>query len=249
MLAAERRQYILECLQRDGRVLANELSTELSVSEDTIRRDLREMASEGLLQRVHGGALRKSPALVNYKTRLAQITDQKLTVAKKAASLIQDGMVVLMGGGTTNVQVASFLPPTLLATIVTHNPNAAIALADHPTVEVILLGGRLYKYAQVTVGAEPIDKIRQIRADLCLLGVCSLCPVSGISLQDFEESRIQLAMIERSAEVAALASSEKLGTAAPFIVGSLDLLNYIITDSTLPEEMLAPYRKFNLEIL
>jgi DeoR/GlpR family transcriptional regulator of sugar metabolism len=249
MLAAERRQYILECLQRDGRVLANDLSAELKVSEDTIRRDLREMASEGLLQRVHGGALRKSPALVNYKTREAHLTDQKMTVAKKAATLIQDGMVVLMGGGTTNVQTANFLPPTLKATIITHSPNAAVALADHPAVEIILLGGSLYKHARVTVGAEPIDKIRQIRADLCLLGICSLCPTSGISLQDYEESLIHRAMIDSSAEVAALASAEKMGTAAPFIVGGLDLLNYIITDSTLSEELLAPYRQFNLEIL
>lgn len=249
MLAAERRQYILECLQRDGRVLANQLSAELNVSEDTIRRDLREMAADGLLQRVHGGALRKSPALVNYKTRLSQITDQKMTVAKKAAALIQDSMVVFMGGGTTNTQVAGFLAPNLQATIITHNPNAAIALAEHPGVEVILLGGRLYKYAQVTVGAETLEQVRQVRADLCLLGVCSLHPEVGISLQDFEESRIQRAMADNSAEVAALASAEKIGTAAPFVVGGLDLLNYIVTSGDLSEEELAPYRQFHLEIL
>ena len=118
-----------------------------------------------------------------------------------------------------------------------------------PDVEVILLGGRLYKYAQVTVGAETLEQVRQVRADLCLLGVCSLHPEVGISLQDFEESRIQRAMADNSAEVAALASAEKIGTAAPFVVGGLDLLNYIVTSGDLSEEELAPYRQFHLEIL
>jgi len=249
MLAAERRQYILDVLKREGRIVAQRLSAELGVSEDTIRRDLRDMAREGLLQRVHGGALPRSPALVSYRVREQRISAEKIAVAQLAASLIQEGMVVFLGSGTTNVQVAEHLPRDLRATLITNSPPAAMALAELSDVEVILIGGRLYKHSIVTVGSEAVDAVRRIRADLCLLGVCSLHPEVGISIQDIDEAHLQRAMIANSAEVAALATAEKLGTAAPYIVGSLSDLNYLITDDSLPIESLEPYRAFNITIL
>ena len=249
MLAAERRKVILDILKREGRVVAPRLSGALGVSEDTIRRDLREMAAEGLLQRVHGGALPTSPALANYHTRQQNITPAKIAIARKAASLIQEDMVILMGGGTTTVEVARSLSPELHATVITHNLPAAVALADLEQVEVVLVGGHLYKHSMVTIGSEAVDTIRMLRADLCLLGVCSLHPEIGISTQDMEEAYFQRAMIASSAEVAALASPEKIGTAAPYISGSISDLNYIITDELLPDDQLAPYRAFHVDIL
>ncbi|MEA4908640.1 MAG: DeoR/GlpR family DNA-binding transcription regulator [Anaerolineaceae bacterium] len=249
MLAAERRHYILDLLKRDGRIVAQELSTELGVSEDTIRRDLREMAAEGLLQRVHGGALPRSPALVSFRTREAQVSPAKIAVAALAASLIQPGMVVFLGSGTTNVQAAAHLPRDLSATIITNSPPAAVALADHPGVEVVVIGGRLYKHAQVTVGSEAVDAVRRVRADLYLMGVCSLHPELGISIQDLEEANVQRAMIANAAEVAALATAEKMGTAAPYIIGSISDLSSIITDALLPDEVFEPYRAQNVTIL
>jgi DeoR/GlpR family transcriptional regulator of sugar metabolism len=249
MLAAERRQYILDILKRDGRIVAQQLSTSLGVSEDTIRRDLREMATDGLLQRVHGGALPKSPALVSYRVREAQLSQGKIAVAQLAAGLIQPGMVVLLGSGTTNVQVVAHLPRDLKATIITNSQPAAVALADHPSVEVVVIGGRLYKYAQVTVGSEAVDAIRRVRADVCLLGICSLHPEIGISIQDLDEANVQRAMISSAAEVVALATAEKMGTAAPYIVGSIADLNTIVTDTVLPDEAFEAYRAQNVTIL
>jgi len=86
MLAAERRQYILDVLKREGRIVAQRLSAELGVSEDTIRRDLRDMAREGLLQRVHGGALPRSPALVSYRVREQRISAEKIALPIRALS-------------------------------------------------------------------------------------------------------------------------------------------------------------------
>ncbi|HVN53546.1 MAG TPA: DeoR/GlpR family DNA-binding transcription regulator [Anaerolineaceae bacterium] len=249
MLSAERRNYILDILKREGRVVIPALSEELGVSIDTIRRDLRDLAAEGYLQRVHGGALPTSPATTSYLDRQQHVTPEKISIAKIAAGLVQNGMVVTMGGGITNVETAERFPPDLKATVITHNPPVAVALAKHPTIEVVLVGGKLYKYSMVTVGADTVEAFRQVRADLCLLGVCSLHPEVGISNIHYEEVQVQRAMIAGAGEVVALASSEKLGKAAPFVIGPLSELNQIITDCGISAEALEPYRAIGIEIL
>src|SRR5262245_41143961 len=167
MLTAERRQYILETLQRDGKVLATQLSASLRVSEDTIRRDLRELADAGLLQRVHGGALPRSPASASFTARQHQAPVAKQAIARPAAQLVRDGQVILLDGGTTTLQVAQQLAPELRATVITNSPPIAVALADRPYIEVIVVGGRLYKHSLVTLGAATIEALRAVRADIC----------------------------------------------------------------------------------
>ena len=249
MLSAERRNFILQVLRRDGRILAQALSDELGVSIDTIRRDLRDLAEEGVLLRVHGGALPVSPAATSFVERQRNLTAEKVSIAARAAQLARNGMVISMGGGTTNVQTAQHFPRDLQATVITHNPPVAVALAEHPNVEVILTGGKLFKYTMVTVGVETVEAFQRMRADLCFLGVCSLHPEVGISNVHYEESQVQRAMIANAGEVAALAPSEKLGTASPFILGPLTDLNLMITDKVPGEEILAPYKALGIEVI
>jgi DeoR/GlpR family transcriptional regulator of sugar metabolism len=249
MLTAERRQIILERLRVDGRILAAPLSAEFGVSEDTVRRDLRDLAAEGLLQRVHGGALPASPAAVDYATRQRQAPPGKTAIARAAAGLVRDGQVVILDGGTTNVQVAQHLPAGLRATVVTTSPPVAVALADHPTVEVVLTGGRLFKHSLVAVGAATIEALRQVRADLLMLGVCSVHPEVGISNQDYEETQVKRIMIEVSAEVVALASADKIGTAAPFVVAPLSELTHLVTERSVGDQHLAPYRALGITVI
>ena len=230
MLTAERKQYILDKLRQDGKVLAPQLSAHLGVSEDTIRRDLRDLAADGLLQRVHGGALPRSPAAAPYADRQRQAPSAKAAIARAAAALVTDGQVVLMDGGTTTLQVAQHLPDELRATVITHCPPVAIALADHPSMEVVLLGGRLYKEALVAVGAATVESLRMVRADLFMLGVDSLHPEVGVSTGNLDEAYVKRAMIESAAEVVALASAEKIDTAAPYVVAELNSLTHLITD-------------------
>jgi DeoR/GlpR family transcriptional regulator of sugar metabolism len=249
MLSAERRNVILDILKREGRVLALDLSEGLGVSIDTIRRDLRDLAAEGRLQRVHGGALPVSPAAISYADRQRNLTPQKVAIAAQAAQLVRNEMVVGIGGGSTNVQAAERFPYDLHATVITHNVPVAVALGEHPNVEVILTGGRLYKYTMVTVGAETVQAFQHVRADLCLLGVCSLHPEVGISDIHYEEAQVQRAMIACAGEVVALASSEKLGTAGPHVIGPLSELNLIITDTGISAEGLETYKSLGIEVL
>src|SRR5205814_1642227 len=116
-------------------------------------------------------------------------------------------------GGTTSAQLVRHLPAQLKATVVTHSPSVAVDLVAHPNIDVIMLGGRLFKHSVVGVGAATIEAIGQIRADLYFMGVCSLHPDVGLSTGDFEEACVKRALSRAAAETIVLASSEKLATA------------------------------------
>lgn len=172
-------------------------------------------AQEGLLQRVHGGALPASPALADFAGHEQIAVDEKEVIGQAAAAMIQPGQVIFLDGGTTTGQLVRHLSVTLQATVVTHSTTIAAALATHPTVEVILIGGRLYKHSIVAVGAATIAAIGQIRADLYFMGVTGIHPEVGLSTGDFEEAQVKRALCRSAAETIVLASKEKLGAASP----------------------------------
>src|SRR5207302_7928942 len=140
MLTAERRRSIMQTLQREGKVHATELSKVLQVSEDTILRDLRELAAAGVLQRFHGGALPRSPVTDSFTERQQQAPEAKAAIAQAAVRLIRQDQVIILDGGTTLLQVAQRLPRDLRATVITHSPPIAVALAEHPLVAGIVMG-------------------------------------------------------------------------------------------------------------
>lgn len=249
MLTSQRKQYILNILQRDGQVVAKAVSQELGLSEDTIRRDLRELAQEGLLQRVHGGALPASPALANFAKREEILLDSKIAIGKAAAQMIRDGQMVILDGGTTATQIARHLPRQLQATIITHSPNIALELVEHPGVEVILIGGRLFKHSIVSVGAVAIEAISHIRADVFFMGVTGVHPQVGLSTGDLEEAYVKKALSESAAETYVLASQEKLGAASPYVITALSEVSGLIVEQRIPEEMLLPYSEIGLTIV
>jgi DeoR/GlpR family transcriptional regulator of sugar metabolism len=248
MLKEERQQAIVELLRRDGKVLAADLITRLNVSQDTIRRDLNDLTADGILQRVHGGALPRAPALP-YEQRVRESDASKRAMAETAARLIHDGQVILMDSGSTVLEVAAHLPTSLRLTIVTNSLPVAAALIHHPLIEVQVLGGRLNKDAQAMIGVPVVEALRQFRPDLCVLGVCSLHPEIGISMLDVEEAYVKRAMIEQSAEVVAMVDAAKLGTAAPYVIGPLRSLTYLVTDGSIAPPVLAPYQEQGVVVI
>ncbi|MBT1825629.1 DeoR/GlpR family DNA-binding transcription regulator [Enterobacter bugandensis] len=230
MLTSQRKQLILEKLGAEGQVQSKALSVLFDVSEDTIRRDLRELAAEGRLQRVHGGALPSSSATVPFAERQCVKMDAKRKVAQKGAQLISSGQVVIVDGGTTTSELIAFLPRDLRITVVTHSPSIALGLVNHPSIEVILIGGRLYKHSIVAVGAAAIEGIENIHADLFFMGVTGIHPEAGLTTGDFEEACIKRAFCGRAAETVVLASPEKINTASSFVIGDVALANTIVVE-------------------
>src|SRR5918999_3197744 len=176
MLTAERRQAILSQLERDGKVVASELVTALGVSEDTVRGDLRELAAGGHVQRVHGGALPPPPTAASFAQRLNVAPEAKAHLAEAALPLLETANVLLLDGGTTALELARRLPRERECTVLTNSPPVAAALACHPRAEVVLIGGRRLKASLVTVGSATVDELRQVHADACVLGICSIHP-------------------------------------------------------------------------
>lgn len=249
MLTSQRKQHILDVLKRDGQVIAKNLSQELRLSEDTIRRDLRELAQEGLLQRVHGGALPVSPAVIDFAGREEINRDAKAAIGRAAAQLIRDHQVVILDGGTTAIQVARHLSRTLQATIVTHSARTALELIDYPGVEVILIGGRLFKHSIVSVGAAAIEAISHIRADVYFMGVTGVHPEAGLSTGDLEEAYVKRALSKQAAETIVLASQEKLGAASQYVITPMNEVSGLIVEQSVDESILQPYREFGLSII
>ncbi len=224
MLTSQRKQLILARLTQTGEIIAKDLSREWAVSEDTIRRDLRELAGTGQLQRVHGGALAASSAVGTVKARRQIASDEKTALGRFGASLVLPGRVTLIDGGTTALQVVEHLPLDLAATIVTHSPEVACALIDHAAVEVIMLGGKLFRHSMVNMGTQTTDAAARIHIDLYIMGATGIHPKAGATTGDFEEAALKRAFQARAAETVVLASSEKLMAASPHLIAPLQSL-------------------------
>lgn len=249
MLTRQRKDLILDMLRREGRVIAKQAAEQFELSEDTIRRDLRELASEGLLRRVHGGALPASPDLPDFTTRREVSSDAKARLGARAATLILPGQTVFLDGGTSTAALARALPQDFPITVVTHSPTIAGELEHHPTAEVLLIGGRLYKHSMVATGSSAMEQISRMRPDLFFLGVTAAHPARGLSTGDFEEAAIKRHIAACATETVTLLTAEKLDAASPHVVMPVSALSCMIVQSGIEEERLAPYRTKGVTIV
>lgn len=249
MLSSQRKQQILAILSEEKQVMSSELSQRFAVSEDSIRRDLRELAAEGLLQRVHGGALPVSAAIAPFETRKSVQISSKRLIAQKAVQLIQPGQVVIIDGGTTTAEMVKLLPPDLTFTVVTHSPSIAVALVDYPQVEVIMIGGLLYRHSVVAVGAAVLEAIARINADLFFMGVTGVHKTAGLTTGNYEEAGVKRALSARAAETVVMVSNEKLNSASAFAIGELSLASTLIVDTQPDDEMCQLLRKKHITVL
>ena len=248
MLTVQRKKLLLTRLAAQGQIVAKDLAHELGTSEDTIRRDLRELAQAGQLQRVHGGALPASAAVGDLRMREQVSPQDKAALGRCGAAMVQPGQVVILDGGTTAIQLARHLDPGLRATFVTHSPNVAVELAAHPHVEIIMLGGRLFRHSMVNVGAAVIDGASRLRADVYFMGVTGVHPEAGLSTGDAEEAAVKRALHERAAETVVLASAEKLMAASAFVVVPVQALATLVVPAATNVRTLRALRTGGVEV-
>ncbi len=248
MLKKERHAYIMHEIDIHNKVLSSDLSLQLTVSEDTIRRDLQELDEKGILTKVHGGALSKSfHFTLQNKTVFSQ--PEKKIIAHKARNLIKDGMLVLLSGGTTIIELVKSLPPELNATFITVSVPTALELLDHPNVEVIFIGNKLLKNAQMSVGAEVVQRLSEIKCDLCFLGTNSIDVENGITDLELEVIEVKRAMIRSAKKVVSLAISKKINTTQRMLVCRLEEVDILITELDPAHEILKPYHSTGITII
>ncbi|HEX4956760.1 MAG TPA: DeoR/GlpR family DNA-binding transcription regulator [Lacibacter sp.] len=248
MLKQERQAYIVHQVNLHNKVLSSDLSEQINVSEDTIRRDLQELSEKGKIIKVHGGALSKSFHSSFNNSQVYSI-DKKKVIAQKAATLIKDGMFVLTSGGTTIIELARALPESLHATFITGSLPAALEYLHHPHIEIIFIGDKLSKSSQITVGAEAILKIKQIKADLCFLGINAIDLDHGLTDNDWDVVQVKKAMIESSDKVVALSISEKINTSQRIQICKAEELDVLISELPPDDKLFTPYKKAGVSIM
>lgn len=229
MLKEERQAYIIHQINLHNKVLSSDLSIQLNVSEDTIRRDLNELAENGQVIKVYGGALSKSFQFP-FQDGNVYAKEGKKEIAQKALTLIQSGMAVLIGGGTTMIELARLIPSDIQCTFFTISPLVALELAEKDNIEVFLLGGKLSRNTNIVTGSQVINELSDLRVDLCLLGTNSLSIEEGITDSDWEVVQIKRAMIKCSKNLAILTINEKLNSNQKMRVAPLKEVTYLVTD-------------------
>ncbi len=249
MLKEERQQFILKRLSEGERVTSLELSKELNVSDDTIRRDLKVLADEGLIQKVHGGAIPKPSAPVSYLERLNFEEHKKTALAKKLLPMIKSGMVLLIDGGTTNLIAVKQFPTNISLTVATNSIPVAAELSAYPNIDIIMLGGNVLKSSQATVGLEAVQALDMVYADLCLMGTCSFHSEIGLTSTNKDESLLKSKMVKSSKKVLLMATNDKLETASNFRVCDTDQIDYLIHEDDASEEIIKSFKSRGIEII
>lgn len=243
----DRKSLILKQVNIHTRLMYNDLVNLIDVSEDTIRRDVNELAEEGQLIRIKGGAMSAAYHYGHDAKTYAQ--SSKLIIAEKALSLLREDIIVLIGGGTTVREFIKKIPGTLRATFITVNVLTAVELLDKPMIKTIMIGGQLSTYSQMTVSGEVFEYLAGIRADLCLMGTNAIDSSAGLTDSDWETIQVKKAMIKAAEKVAIIAISEKLNSSMQMKIADIDEIDYLITELSPDSSELQSYRARNLTIL
>jgi DeoR family fructose operon transcriptional repressor len=251
MYAPERQQEILRLARDGGRVDVVSLAEEFQVTAETIRRDLKALDRAGLLRRVHGGAIPAGrldfePDLAERETTAA---DEKDRIAKAAVAELPDEGTVILDAGTTVARLAGALPLEATLTVVTHSLPIAARLADHPGMQLHLIGGRVRHRTRAAVDAWALRAYGEIRADVVFLAANGFSAEHGLTTPDLAEAAVKRAVLAAARRVVLLADSAKYGQEHFARFGDLGDVDLLITDSGLSPEDAAAIERGGTEVL
>ena len=247
-----RQRHILDHLDRDGRVVATDLARRFGVSEDTARRDLRDLAAAGLCQRVYGGALPLSPASGTLAQRETQQTVRKAALGRAAAvlvaNLVRPHAVLFLDAGSTNIAVARALPPDLRITVVANSPRIAAAVPASGAIELVMIGGHVDPVCGAALGLRALRDLSAMRVDVALLGACAVDAAAGLAAFSLEDAEFKQAATQDGTLLVTTATSEKLSTSAPFAVLPASRLDHLVVEADAPPALLGPFLALGIGI-
>jgi DeoR/GlpR family transcriptional regulator of sugar metabolism len=249
MLKEERHRTILNEVELHNRVLLTDIAERLDVSIDTVRRDVKELDIENKLRKVHGGAISlgfTSPAAPNTNTYALQ---EKINIAEKAVSLLKDGSVVFIDGGTTCLELARLIPERLQLTCFTLSLPVAMQLLSKPNIEVIFIGGRIAKEAQIATGASTINELTEIKFDYGFIGTGYVDSLHGLTEFDWDIVQVKKAVINASKKAVLLCISEKLNSQHRYKTCDINAINTMITELDPSNNLLNLFRNHDIRLL
>lgn len=251
MFAPERRKMILEKLHESQRVTIKELSKEIKVSEATLRTDLTILEEDGLLKRTHGGAIlnHTNDTDISFSTREQKNRDEKISIAKKAVTLISEGQCIMLDASSTALELARLLKDTSIRlTVVTSGINTALELNNHPDITVILIGGIVKRGSNSIEGNLGASILTQIHIDIMFTSANGFSIESGLTDFSVYEVELKKSMIQAATKTIALLDSSKLNKNSIASFANVREINLIISDN-IPETMLEKLATNNVEVI
>lgn len=249
MLKEERFDHIINLLKQNGKVTYDLLSSELHVSEDTVRRDIETLHNNGLLVKVRGGGILPSKNPLSFQNRTGYLTEGKEVIALKALRFIKKGQTVFMDGGTTVCAIAAHLPLDSSFRVVTNNQALVPILSKFKGIEIIVLGGVYNRNTETNTGVRTCEEVKQYVADLYLMGTCAVQSKFGITAAVNEDGEVKQAMLKASIKKIALSNTEKLGSVHSFKVCDMQEIDVLITDIPSDDSRLETYRNLGIKLV
>lgn len=256
MYAEERRRQIAALTAVEGRVNVTELSEQFDVTAETIRRDLAALDRDGVVHRVHGGAVAAQSfqtAEFSLDTRFRSAQTAKLAIARAALDYLPPaGGSMFLDAGTTIHAVASLIADRTVGarwSIVTNSLPAALDLAAKNAPDVQLLGGSVRAITQAVVGDTALRTLAMMRADVAFIGTNALTLDHGLSTADSQEAAVKSAMVTNAHKVVVLCDSTKLGNDYLVSFAHTSDIDVVITDDKAPASFLAALREREIEVV
>ncbi|MBW8702809.1 Glucitol operon repressor [Streptomyces sp. MBT84] len=251
MYAPERQQEILRLARDGGRVDVVSLAEEFQVTAETIRRDLKALDRAGLVRRVHGGAI--PVGRLDFEPDLAErestAADEKDRIAKAALAELPGEGTMILDAGSSVARLAGAIPLDATLTVVTHSLPTAARLADHPGIQLHLVGGRVRHRTRAAVDAWALRAYGEIRADVAFIAANGFSADHGLTTPDLAEAAVKRAAIRAARRVVLLADSSKHGQEHFARFGELGDVDLLITDSGLSPEDAAAIESGGTEVV
>jgi DeoR family transcriptional regulator of aga operon len=246
---------IMQKLLRTGEVSVEELAAQLNVSPSTIRRTLAALDQQGLLRRIHGGAVPIEPALYepfrhvsSFQEQEKKLTDEKRRIGLAAAELIQDGDVIAIGAGTTTTQVARSIRHRKGITVVTNAINIAMELSHQDDLTVIVTGGSLSGAWFALVGPTAIANVGELFVDKVFIGVDGISAERGLTTNYPDQAAIHRAMLRQARQKIIVADHHKIGVTGTALICPVGEINMFITNKGATDKMVGPLAEMDVKI-
>ncbi len=249
MLKEERQQTILNEVELHNRILLTDIAETLDVSIDTVRRDVKELDAEKKLRKVHGGAISLGFTTNSARNNNIYALEDKTTIARKAITMLKDGAVIFIDGGTTCLEMTRLIPDTLNLTCFTISLPVAMELSNKPNVTVISIGGQIAKEAQISIGANAIHNLSEIRVDYSFIGTGYVDALYGLTEFDWDIVQIKKAVIKASKKTVLLSISEKLNSQHRYKTCDINTINTMITELAPEDKLLTAFKNNDIRIL
>jgi len=247
----ERQKQILALLSKQGRLSVAEIVEQFEVSEATARRDLESLASEGKVQRVHGGAIaaEKAPPESPILERENEQADEKIRIGHATAELVADNESVFLGSGTTVLEVAKNLRDRKNLTVITNSLPVLNVLAGIKEITVISLGGMLRDSELSFIGHITEQALAEVRVDKVVVGTRGISLEHGLTNEYLQETLTDRAILKIGRDVIVVADHTKINRVSTVLLAPLNAMQTFVTDSSADKKFMQSLKKQNVEVI